>query len=284
MHIFALEKPVDVHNIVSQRFVECYLELSKVGKVKSARHFAQSLQCLPQSLHPILKGTRDISLELISKSVEVFQINSDYLFTGKGAKFSSSVCMDDLKVITIQTDHFGNEKIIHIPEKAHAGYVENFGQAHYVEKLETYSIPLHNFSSQNTMRSFEVAGDSMQPCFMAGDIVVCTYVHSYFWETKLNSSKSFVFVTKNGIVLKNPIAYSKKENQVILTSENEEYSPYAVAVTDIIEVWEVEFKITKHFDSPIYKEETSLEELKDLLLQQAEMIKKISEAQFHGSY
>ena len=74
-------------NVVTKRFVECHDELKKEKKIKSSRQFALSLDYLPQSLSEILKGRRDVTLELLRKATEMYNINPNYLFLGEGPKF-----------------------------------------------------------------------------------------------------------------------------------------------------------------------------------------------------
>jgi len=56
--------------------------------VRSSRQFALSLDYLPQSLSEILKGRRDVTLELLRKGVEKYAMNPVYLLTGNGDFFS----------------------------------------------------------------------------------------------------------------------------------------------------------------------------------------------------
>ncbi len=74
-------------NIVSRRFVNCHDYLKENKIVRSSRQFALALDYLPQSLSEILKGRRDVTLAVLQRSVEIFEINPIYLFTGKGDMF-----------------------------------------------------------------------------------------------------------------------------------------------------------------------------------------------------
>ena len=71
-----------MNNVVTQRFIKCHDKLREEKRIKSSRQFALSLEYLPQSLSEILKGRRDVTIELLRKSVERYQINPVYIYTG----------------------------------------------------------------------------------------------------------------------------------------------------------------------------------------------------------
>ncbi|MFT5385521.1 MAG: hypothetical protein ACI81W_002929, partial [Saprospiraceae bacterium] len=68
-------------SIVTQRFIKCHNHLKEEGTVRSSRQFALSLDYLPQSLSEILKGRRDVTIELLRKAVEKYKINPVYIYT-----------------------------------------------------------------------------------------------------------------------------------------------------------------------------------------------------------
>ena len=77
-----------MNTMVTDRFIYCHDELKRLRKVRSSRQFALSLDYLPQSLSEILKGRRDVTLELLRKGVEKYEMNPVFLLTGKGSHFS----------------------------------------------------------------------------------------------------------------------------------------------------------------------------------------------------
>lgn len=74
-------------NVVTRRFVACHNYLKKEKKIKSSRQFALSLDYLPQSLSEILKGRRDVTIEILRKGVEIYGMNPHFLLTGEGSLF-----------------------------------------------------------------------------------------------------------------------------------------------------------------------------------------------------
>lgn len=62
--------------------------------------------------------------------------------------------------------------------KAQAGYVKGFEQVDYIETLEQYSLPPGVNPMGAVWRYFEVDGESMEPTFNSGDVVLATMVPS----------------------------------------------------------------------------------------------------------
>ena len=68
-----------MNSVITQRFIKCHNHLREENRVRSSRQFALSLEYLPQSLSEILKGRRDVTIELLRKAVEKYKINPVYV-------------------------------------------------------------------------------------------------------------------------------------------------------------------------------------------------------------
>ena len=90
-----------MNTMVTDRFIYCHDELKRLRKVRSSRQFALSLDYLPQSLSEILKGRRDVTLELLRKGVEKYEMNPVFLLTGKGSHFLNQ--RNGFQLIVLQT-------------------------------------------------------------------------------------------------------------------------------------------------------------------------------------
>ena len=58
-----------MNSVVTQRFINCHNKLKIDQRIRSSRQFALSLDYLPQSLSEILKNRRDVTIELLRKSI-----------------------------------------------------------------------------------------------------------------------------------------------------------------------------------------------------------------------
>jgi phage repressor protein C with HTH and peptisase S24 domain len=261
-----------MNHIVSQRFVDCYQELLKCNLVKSARQFALMTGCLPQTFHEILKNRRDVSLDLIVKSVELFNFNSNFLFTGAGPKLLKEQDLGDLKILTIVAGHDGKEDIVHVPMKAQAGYPGRMSDPVFMDELPRFKLPDFKFKTDGTMRSFEVAGESMMPTLMPGDFVIASYLHSFYWESQLKSDTPYVVITTEDVLVKRLTNLLRSEHKLLVHSDNKLFDSYAIHVKEIKEIWQVRAKISTVFNAPEKKADVSLLEIKNIVEEQSRLI------------
>jgi len=161
-------------SVISERFIECHDLLKESGRIRSSRQFALALDFQPQSLNDILKGRRDVTIELLRKAVEAFNLNPQYILLGKGEKLST-----DSPIIV--TDQFNEERIVYVPVAAQAGYGSNLSEQTFFKELPTFSLPGSRYN-HGTHRCFDVSGDSMEPTLDNGDKVVCSYLEPMDWS------------------------------------------------------------------------------------------------------
>ncbi|MCC6724204.1 MAG: helix-turn-helix transcriptional regulator, partial [Saprospiraceae bacterium] len=149
-----------MNSIITDRFIKCHNKLREDGKVRSSRMFALTLDYLPQSLSEILKGRRDVTIELLRKAVEEYNINPGYLFTGEGTMFLTGEENKSFRTLTVVTDRDDEERIVHVPVPAQAGYAGEQLDPVFMEDLPTFTLPDYKYKT-GTHRSFDVSGDSM---------------------------------------------------------------------------------------------------------------------------
>jgi transcriptional regulator with XRE-family HTH domain len=238
-----------MNSIVTQRFINCHNKLRKELRVKSSRQFAMQLEYLPQSLSEILKNRRDVTIELIRKAVEVYKMNPVYLFSGEGPLFMKEDDHKNFKVLTIVTDTQNDERIVHVPIPAQAGYASESSDPVFVQELPTYTLPDYKYKV-GTHRSFDVSGDSMEPTLFEGDKVVCSYLEPSLWESSLKDSYVYVLVTKGDVLVKRVQNRIRDEKCINLISDNAYYEPYEVKISDVVEIWYVRAKISPFLPSP----------------------------------
>ncbi|MCB0669429.1 MAG: peptidase S24, partial [Saprospiraceae bacterium] len=188
-------------SIVTERFIACHDKLKTDGHIRSSRQFALKLGYRAQNLNEILKGNRDAPLELIRKAVEIYQISPLYLYSGQGTMFLQQDQDPELKILTVVTDHEGKERIVHVPVPAQAGYSQELVDPIYFQELPAYSLPDKKYQN-GTFRSFDVAGDSMQPTLYEGDKVICRFLEPSNWLTGIRDHHVYVIVTRTQVLVK----------------------------------------------------------------------------------
>ena len=238
-----------MNSVVTQRFIKCHNKLKEDNRVRSSRQFALSLDYLPQSLSEILKGRRDVTIELLRKAVEKYKINPVYIYTGEGPMFMSEEDHKSFRVLTIVTNAQEDERIVHVPVPAQAGYAGEMTNPTFVQDLPTFTLPDYKYKV-GTHRSFDVAGDSMEPTLFEGDKVICSYLEPTLWESSLKDNYVYVIVTRGDVVVKRCYNKLKDEKVIELESDNNFYETYKVGVGDIREIWYVRAKISPFLPSP----------------------------------
>ncbi|MEM9836396.1 MAG: LexA family transcriptional regulator [Bacteroidota bacterium] len=238
-----------MNNVVSQRFIKCHNKLREEKRVRSSRQFALSLDYLPQSLSEILKGRRDVTIELLRKAVEKYKINPVYIMTGNGPMFMTESDHQNFRVLTTITSPDEEELIVHVPLPAQAVYAAELGDPSFVADLPTFSLPDYKYRV-GTHRSFDVPGDSMEPTLFEGDKVVCSFLEPTLWETGLKDSFAYVIVTRSDVVVKRINNYLKESKEIELISDNNFYESYRVSMSDLREIWYVRARITPFLPSP----------------------------------
>ncbi|MFK7982309.1 MAG: helix-turn-helix transcriptional regulator [Saprospiraceae bacterium] len=268
-----------MNSIVTQRFVKCLKQLKTDGVVRSMRQFAMSVDYLPQSLSEILKERRDVTIELLRKSVDAYKMNPVYIYTGEGPLFMTEEDHKSLRVLTIVTSAQDDERIVHVPVPAQAGYASEMANPTFIQDLPTFTLPDYKYKV-GTHRAFDVSGDSMEPTLFEGDKVICSFLEPTLWETSIKNNFVYVVVTRGDVLVKRCFNHLKKEKQLELHADNSFYEPYRIGLGEIREIWYVRAKISPFLPSPqnisnILREE--MQELHKQLGNQNRMIELLNE-------
>lgn len=271
-----------MNSIVTDRFIKCHDKLREDGKVRSSRQFALALDYLPQSLSEIIKGRRDVTIELIRKAVEEFRFSPLYIFTGEGMMFLNTEegkdKASDFRLLTIITDKQGDERIVHVPVPAQAGYAGEQLDSVFFEELPTFSLPDYKYKS-GTHRSFDVSGDSMEPTLFEGDKVVCNFIEPGLWQTGIRDNFVYVIVTRGDVLVKRVYNKIKDERCLELHSDNDYYQPFTVLISDIREIWYVRAKISPFLPSPVNIQNNlraEVKELRQVIQHQSKLIENLN--------
>lgn len=265
-------------NIVTKRFIKCHDKLREENRVKSSRQFALSLDYLPQSLSEILKGRRDVTIELLRKAIEFYHINPVYIYTGEGPMFMTEEGNTSLRVLTIVTNAQKDEQIVHVPIPAQAGYAAETSDPAYIQGLPTFTLPDYKYKI-GTHRSFDVSGDSMEPTLFEGDKVICSFLEPTLYEKAIKDNYVYVIVTRGDVIVRRISNKLKDSNQLLLISDNNFYEPSTVNLGDIREIWYVRAKISPFLPSPqninnLLHDE--MRQLKNIINQQNMMIQNMN--------
>lgn len=233
-------------SIVTDRFVACIERLKDRNEIKSVRQFALNVEYHPQNLNDIMKGKRDVTIELLKNATEIYKINPQYIFTGIGSMFLDEEIMQQP---SSSVGHASLEKIVYVPTAAHAGYTDQYNDPVFMDDLVSFSLPDYKFQ-HGTYRCFDIVGDSMEPSLYAGDKVVCSYIDSNNFYSSVRNNLVYVIVMDGAIVVKRVKNKIKENGTLELLSDNNYYQAYEVTANEIKEIWHVEVKISPYLPSP----------------------------------
>jgi phage repressor protein C with HTH and peptisase S24 domain len=155
------------------------------------------------------------------------------------------VILDELNEPTTEKYHIkrrtqkqsqkGPTMVPFVPIKAQAGYVRALDQEMYLDTLEKFALPPGVSGHGAIWRYWEIEGDSMEPVFKSGDIILTSLVHPMDWEN-LRNFYTYVIVTADRVLIKR--IYCKNPLEWVLISENEENYPQQILPVEYIkEVW-----------------------------------------------
>lgn len=141
---------------------------------------------------------------------------------------------EDIRIVAITVDEHQKENIEFVPYQAVAGYTQNYSNTEFIENLPHFKLPK---LSEGTYRAFEIKGNSMPP-IDEGFVVVGRYVEHY---RDLKQGRRYILALKQeGIVFKRVISEVKKNNKLILMSDNTvDYPPFTIELEDVLEAWEM---------------------------------------------
>ena len=239
------------NSVITQRFIKCHNKLRENKTVKSSRQFAVEIDYLPQSLSEILKGRRDVTIEVLRKSIETYKFNPIYLFTGEGALFLTEEDLNNksLRVLTVVTDTANDERIVHVPVPAQTSYASELSNPKFIQNLPSFTLPDYKYKV-DTHRSFDAAGDSMEPTLFEGDKIVCSFIEPTLWESGMKDGYVYVIVTQDDIVIRRVYNQLKTNKLIEVHSDNRFYEPYTIPLSMIREIWYVRAKISPFLPSP----------------------------------
>ncbi len=265
-------------NLVTIRFIECHDRLRDMGRVRSSRQFALALDYLPQSLSEMIKGRRDVTIELIRKAVALYQFNPGYLFTGEGPPFLQQEVQPEVRTLTIVADSNSHERIVHVPASTQATYAAEAGNPAFMQQLPTYTLPDQAYQ-KGTYRSFDVANNSMEPTLMASDKVIGQYVAPAQWTTTIKDNNVYVVVNHHDVFVKRVVNKIAENEYIELHSDNSLYDRQPMLVDDIREVWHVRSHLSNMLLDSAHQRNHKLQEqitmMQQLLEEQSKQIQRL---------
>lgn len=174
----------------------------------------------------IESGHASVSIEILKRVSEQFDVSCDWLIYGKDKYTRLSV---------------KNSFVPFISAEAEAGYISNHQDPEYTSSLNLYKLP--DFEN-GEFRIFMADSDSMVPSIHPHDKVICEKLDK---PEMLVEGTINVLVTKNNIVMKRIYFWEQDRNYIVLKSDNRHYTEERIPKTSVLEMWAVRAKLTTSF-------------------------------------
>ncbi len=173
-----------------------------------------------------------------------------------------------LRVLSTIVDRDDKELVTVVPAKAAAGYLNGYADPEYIESLPKFELPLPEMSKERTYRAFQIKGDSMSPV-PSGAYIIGEYIQN--WQ-EIKDGRTYIVVThEEGIVYKRTYNRIEEDEELLLKSDNPEYEPFSIPVSDIIDVWKavgfISFELPEPEDMSLHKLSSEIEKLKNEIQQ-----------------
>jgi hypothetical protein len=131
-------------------------------------------------------------------------------------------------------------KVRLVSNKAKAGWSEGYYNEEYLEELPFVMIDADE-NYKGKYLAFEVEGDSMEPDYLEGDIVICREIQRHLWSSKLHFRDwDFVIVhSTNGIMLKEITAHNIETGDITCHSLNPKYEDFVLNLHQVAHLYNV---------------------------------------------
>jgi len=290
-------------NNVSKYFIHIVYELIKLNLIQSGADFMTQIGKPATSWPNVLKGRQSATIDMITQLVEKYDANPDYLFKGTGPYFQSEkkeeldvAFSKEIKeksssnphILPITIDKKGNEQVVVVSEYALASYAEAFENPDFIADLPVESIP-HDLRGRGTIRKFMVYGDSMEPTFIHGDYIYCSYVDIRSPKDLIaNIRNEYVYAvnTVRGLFLKR-VYYHYGDDFLQLYSDkykstkDRKYQAFPMPLEEVRELWYFRRRYTAQAPQPNSDHEEIIQLKRDLFQTQqnvSEVQKKLEDS------
>ncbi|QGN24652.1 hypothetical protein GJV56_19045 [Elizabethkingia anophelis] len=215
----------DLHSVkelsgISKRFLEV-LDFKNTTAYKLNK---AETGITPSKISHIRSGRNQPSSDMIDALLNYFgDINPIWLFTGEEEMIKKGV--RDIKPLkeVKQKKYTTTLEVKIVTMKARAGFSDSYYADEYLEDMPTVLIEADREYKGNYL-AFEVDGDSMEPEYNKGDIVICREVKRDLWKYKLHY-KDYDFIIAHGtkgIMLKEITSHDPETGEITCHSLNNE--------------------------------------------------------------
>ena len=213
---------------------------------KTKTNVAEAIGFPRTNLSAALKGEEKyLTDNIVNKFASAFpELNKVWLLTGEGNMLAGVPLVRDLSAIPqgeLKPKEYSTSiKVRLVSNKAKAGWSEGYYNEEYLEELPFVMIDSDE-NYKGKYLAFEVEGDSMEPDYLEGDIVICREIQRHLWGSKLHFRDwDFVIAhSTNGIMLKEITAHNVETGDITCHSLNPKYEDFVLNLHQVAHLYNV---------------------------------------------
>ncbi|NQX86303.1 MAG: LexA family transcriptional regulator [Flavobacteriaceae bacterium] len=241
------------------KYIHSNIRHLRTSKGYSQEQFAEELGWTRSIVGSYEEGRSEPPIDRLIALSNYFDIPIDILikYDLRIAKDTAFIEVGNKRVLFPISVNDRDEDLIDIvPAKASAGYLAGYADPEYIAQLEKIKLP---FLPTGTHRAFPIKGDSMLPV-KDGAFIVARFLEDI---EMLKHGRTYIVLTKeDGLVYKRVY---REGGILILHSDNKIYTPYEVALKDVLELWEFTCCInTQEYDADELKLSSIINMFRDL--------------------
>lgn len=174
--------------------------------------------------------------------VQLFDVSMDDICNRKAEDF-----LDDFNTDK-ELESLDIFRVKVVPYRVQAGYLTNFTNPDFYEGFEEIYVPDPGVGRRNTMKAFEVRGDSMLPRIQQDDFVVC---REFPLDVNLENytNRIFVVVTRESeFLVKRLDSFDSEAKKGVFVSDNKSLYKEKIPlnfVDEVAQLWKVEYLMGK---------------------------------------
>lgn len=201
--------------------ISSYLKTELEKKGVTPKQMQDDLNVSQQYISSILNGKKSIGKRMANKLSSLYNLDELFIVTGI---VSANAIEPQITLKEVKQKYYSNSlEVKVVTTKARAGYSDAYYSDEYLNDLPTVLIEADR-EYKGKYLAFEVDGDSMEPEYNKGDIVICREVQRSLWQYKLHF-KEYDFVIAHGtkgIMLKEITDHDTETGEITCHSLNNE--------------------------------------------------------------
>lgn len=224
-------------SIVSVRFSEIVRQLKNTGKIDSYARFAKSLDYSPQSLNEIMKGRRDVTIEVIRKLFINYTISPSEIFDLPGQTNGTPIGRQDA-LNTNSSIHFQSVRLIESHQTL--DWIQQHDKPDFYAKLPRVDIPWEEEASDDLI-AYNYMEDLMYPDLYPNDWLIA---QPHKGIDTLKTGQLYIILSSYGFLIRRLLAKSDEQKTLTVQTNNQYNLKQQIKIQDIHALYQIKARFT----------------------------------------